>query len=145
MIIEVGNTNDAQEVVNKTFNVVKELNGFLRENCDILNPVITIQTSNPTSYNYCYIPSFGRYYYITNFTSLKNNIWEIHLKIDVLKTYANDIKNHSAIIERQSYKYNVYQNDNEFISLNYKKIVTKEFPTGFTKNGSIVLTVSGGD
>ena len=37
--------------------------------CNIINPEIKIATNaNPTGYNYCYIPTWGRYYWVKNWT-----------------------------------------------------------------------------
>ena len=47
-----------------------EYTGTLKDNCDILNPVVIFQAAGavdyfPASYNYAYIDAFERYYFIT--------------------------------------------------------------------------------
>ena len=59
---------------------------ILKEECGVINPVIVIQEiGNPSGYNYAYIPSFGRYYWIKEWTWVLGR-WEAELYTDVLAT-----------------------------------------------------------
>lgn len=52
------------------------------------------------NYNYAYIPDFNRYYFITNISSYRTNLWRIDMKVDVLMSYANEINNQNEFITR---------------------------------------------
>ena len=92
--------------------------GVLKDGASILDPVILIDSSLSSdiisNINYAYIAEFGRYYYITNIMSVTNQLWEIHMHVDVLMTYKTQIRNQSAIICRQEKKYNMLLDDGWF-------------------------------
>lgn len=68
-----------------------KLSGTLRENCQIENPEITMQT-DPRGFNYVYIPEFGRYYFITDITVLRENLFRVSMHVDVLMSFNSQIK-----------------------------------------------------
>lgn len=77
----------------------------IKENTSIINPVLIIQyndmTATPFNLNYCYIPSFKRYYWVKNWRN-DNALWYAELKVDVLSTYIETIENYSYYIVRSS-------------------------------------------
>lgn len=74
----------------------------LKGNCSIVNPVIVIKNiSNPTGYNYLYIPDFGRYYWVDNWT-WDLGVWSASCTVDALATYRNEIGNSTEYIVRAS-------------------------------------------
>lgn len=77
------------------------LSGTLREACDVLNPVIYCEISNPNIYNYCSIELFGnRSYFIKNFEYVNNKLVRFYLHVDVLQTYKDMILNLTPVISR---------------------------------------------
>ena len=73
---------------------------------DIINPVISLQrglggVNSPVQYNYCYIPDFGRYYFIENW-SWGNGLWSANCAVDVLATYKTHIGNMRAYVVRSA-------------------------------------------
>lgn len=75
--------------------------GVFRDEVDILNPIITIETDeNLTMYNYAQIEIFGRYYFIENVSVVNNNLWTLTLSVDVLYTYKDVIFESEGFIER---------------------------------------------
>ena len=80
-----------------------ELKGTLRENCNIINPILTIQNDDMSilNYNYIYIPLFRRYYYINTISTIVNKLYQVECKIDVLMSFKNDIKNLECVVVRQ--------------------------------------------
>ena len=54
---------------------------------DILNPVISLAAAQPPiTYNYAYIPDFGRYYVVKNW-ELVNDLWYVYMTCDVLTSW----------------------------------------------------------
>lgn len=92
--------------VNKSLTNGIELKGTLRENCNIINPILIIQNDDMSilNYNYIYIPLFKRYYYINTISTIVNKLYQIECKIDVLMSFKNDIKNLECVVVRQSNK-----------------------------------------
>lgn len=123
----------------------KEMSGELRNQTSVLNPSIRIESAdNISTYNYAYIPEFGRYYYISDITSVRTNCWIISLRCDVLMSYSAQIKALRPIIEREEIGQSSGLIDNDMpININ-KKVQKYYFPKGFTKDIQYVLTTSGG-
>ena len=71
--------------IGKSLNKAIEFNGYLRDESRVVNPVITVKAKNLSSYNYCYIPEFNRYYFIDELVSVKNDLWRVSLHVDVLE------------------------------------------------------------
>lgn len=73
---------------------------FARSAVDILNPVISLAASRPPiSYNYAYIPDFGRYYFVKSW-ELVNDLWFASLTCDVLASWKPAIGNSTLYITR---------------------------------------------
>lgn len=123
----------------------KQLSGELRSQTSVLNPSIRIESAeNIAGYNYCHISEFGRYYYITDITSVRTNVWEVSMRCDVLMSYSAQIKALRPIIERGEVGQSGGLVDNDLpININ-KKVQKFYFPNGFTKDIQYVLTTSGG-
>lgn len=132
-----------KERVTKTLSLEKSFSGTLREQTSVIDPVISIEsTDNLSQYNYMYIPDFGRYYYIRNVESVKNGLWRITGHVDVLMSFKSQILQNSGVIERQENKWNLYLPDPDFQTSNKTQIQTKKFPKGFG-NRSYILVISG--
>lgn len=82
----------------KTLPTGTTLQGLLRESYDRDNPVITVRASTVFDYNYCYVPVFGRYYFIERVEVQSNDTYRLTLTVDVLQTYSNTILESTAIL-----------------------------------------------
>lgn len=82
------------------------LYGAFRYETSITNMAITIQQEEFPKFNYVYIPIFNRYYYVTDITSIRQNLWEISLSIDVLMSYKDAIKSCNCFCDRNEFLYN---------------------------------------
>lgn len=78
----------------------------LKDNCSVHNPVL-ILANNPIQYNYAYISTWGKYYFVTDIISLANGLSEYHLKEDVLASNKIAIGSTKAMIEYSSSDYNI--------------------------------------
>lgn len=131
--------------LDKTLTSAFDLNGELKEDCSIIDPVIKVvaDVSSMASVNYMYIASFGRYYFINNVISINNEICEVHAHVDVLSTYKDEIRAQRAVVSRQEKKWNLYLNDGVFKTYQNPYIITKAFSSGFTSQ-HFVLSIAGG-
>lgn len=117
-----------------------------KDDSSVENPNVVISTGTDiTECNYMYIADLHRYYFIREIGVVRAGVYYIRGHVDVLSTYANEIKACNAIIARQENSYNMYLDDPEFKTLNKSQVVTKQFANGaFTKNMNYVLVVAGG-
>jgi len=77
----------------------------------MVNPKFKIYVGGNTfNANYCKIPKFNRYYYINNI-SYSEGYALIDCKVDVLTTYANEIKNSLISLARCEYGYDTKLHD----------------------------------
>lgn len=146
MTIKLYHNDSDKRTVNKTLTNEGSLAGAtIIDDTTILNPRLKVRDNGiiMVQYNYCYIADFKRYYYITNIT-VSNGYIIIDCKVDVLMSYANEIKALTCVIKRQQNLCNYYLDDEQYKAYEYSRIQTKEFPNGFTTN-SLLLTIAGGE
>lgn len=146
MNVQIQQTKSEKNRIGKTISTLYTASGALREGTSIINPVIRISGANIPSLknaNYMHIPDFNRYYFITDIKSIRNGLIEISGHVDVLQTYAGQIRNNRAIIKRNANSWNLYIEDGLFKTYANPHIFTKLFPSGF-KDPSFVLSVAGG-
>lgn len=145
MIITLMKNTDSEITVSKTPETVKTVTGVLRAPTSVVSPRITLSVdgATATACNYVHIPELGRYYYVTDCTSLNGGTWEFSLHVDVLKTYADEIREQTAVIERQEKTWNVYLNDPDFQIYANPQITTQPFPRPF-HDFQTVLLIAGG-
>ena len=95
-----------------------------------------------TGVNYASIADFGRDYFIKDIKSIYNNMWEISLHVDVLSTYASQIKACQAIVAKSASSYNLYLNDTNYKCYQNPRYYTRKFPYGFLpENNRLVLAL----
>lgn len=85
------NYNGYSNKLNKTLTGGDTLSGDFNINYDTSDTVIKLRISNDFNYNYCYIPSLERYYFVTVKEIYRNGIVLLSLHIDVLQTYKEKI------------------------------------------------------
>lgn len=77
----------------------------LKAPCGILNPRIRLDlgaSGNPAGYNYAYIASFNRYYWVREWTNI-GPVWEADLAVDVLASYKSAIGSANLYALRSAY------------------------------------------
>ena len=146
MTISFYNNVSEKEKIGKTLKNKKSLTGFLKQATSVINPIITIEIENPSQFNYCHIPQFPRYYFINDMINVRNNLWEIHMKVDVLESFKTQIKANKAIVEKSEQKAssNDYFNDGSTFyhdSREYNEIAM--FQRGFDTSPSYILITAG--
>ena len=124
------------------------MEGSLRSESSVIDPVIVVEKTNPAiqNYNYMYIEEFGRWYFITDIISKTTNMWEIHAHVDVLYTWGADIKKSKCVIDKTASQSdaNLYLDDGSFVMDSHKYNIAIPFATGFDTSGSYVLICAGG-
>lgn len=146
MIITFYNSLSERKVIKKMLTNALNLSGTLREATSVTNPIITVEsTSAIVSYNYCYIPEFSRYYFVIDVKSMRNNLWAVTLRVDVLMSFQNDILNTPAIIDHTTEQGTTnYMDSNIWHSLVKDKTDIINFSSGLSESGGYVLITAGG-
>lgn len=142
MLIELYKTSDDVNVVKKYLtNEISFENVTFHNEKGVTSGSLTLKSNiDLSSYNYMYIPKFNRYYFIT-VTLGTTNLYEISYKVDVLKSFYDNIKGLKCTIKRNEFAKNGYVIDERYTALAYKKVVTKTFPNGLNNDSIILLTV----
>ncbi|MBR2553706.1 MAG: hypothetical protein IKE94_02480 [Aeriscardovia sp.] len=85
-----------------------ELSCLVKTPSSVIDPVLEIKKTGSLEvfdYNYCYIPDWRRYYFITNCT-FNMGLWLVNCTVDVLASYKNSIKASSQYLIRSAQVYN---------------------------------------
>lgn len=110
----------------------------LKAPCNIIDPEIKIATqSDPTGYNYCYLPTFSRYYWVKNWT-YSDGLWNASLTVDTLASYRDQIGYSTEYVVRSSAKFDGTISDGLYPATAEVRSVTSAFQGGFSE------TISGG-
>ena len=133
-----------KEKIGKSLSSGLTLSGNLRDECSITSPSILVESTSLVDYNYCYIPEFKRYYFISDIVSVRNNLWRVSLKCDVLESFKSDILNSSCIVNKQqnqSYSNNI--DDGSYINRVDNFIEIANYQNGFNADGEFILLTAG--
>lgn len=104
MVVSFYKTTDDRRVLSKTLTDQTDLTCELYDTCNVLKPSLLIEY-NATIFtmNYCYIPLFGRYYFVDNITSDAGERIVIECSVDVLQTYNSSIENLNVTVTRNEF------------------------------------------
>lgn len=145
MDITLYKTTSERERITKTLTDGTTLHGSLKAECSVISPKVLIEAVNPTSYNYCYIPDFGRYYHISEFVSVRTNLWLMSCDVDVLMSYANAILALNVVIKDNSVgDIETYMQGKPWQATVKTKTDVVTFPSGLLDSGEYILITSGG-
>lgn len=89
--------NGKPNEVNKTLQANEEYTGVLNATFNVLTPVVRFRTRTPVSFNYVFIESLNRYYFVSELNQ-DGNICTVRLRVDVLQTYKEKILASSATL-----------------------------------------------
>lgn len=136
-IILYQNKSDKRALTKTLENALTVENVLLLDGNDsILSPKLILSGVNVANYNYVYIPDFGRYYFITSIDVVDTRRYRISCDVDVLMSFADDIKNLSVISTHAQSNFNRYLPDNIPVSAR-RNIIVKEFSQGEINSGNI--------
>lgn len=137
-------SNSEKNRVTKDITDIITVTGVLKNETSIIDPVIIISGDllGLSLCNYMTIPTFNRSYFVNNITSIRNGVVQFSCHVDVLSSFAEQIKSNTAIIHRQENKWNLYLNDGSFRIYQNPNVLTKAFPSGFSTQ-EFVLAIAG--
>lgn len=105
----------------------------LKAPCNIIDPEIKIATqSDPTGFNYCFLPAFSRYYWIKNW-AYSDGLWNASLTVDTLASYRDQIGSATEYVVRSSAKYDGTISDGLYPATAKVQSVTTSFQGGFAE------------
>lgn len=136
------NSEDNRVTKDLTQLTTPPLTGTLREASSVLHPSVLIAGEAPAATcNYMYIAEFGRYYFVTDIVTVRNGLYMISGRVDVLMTYDAQIRAHKAIVKRQENDWNLYLDDGAFKVYSDPDTQVLNFPAGFSPTPTYVLMV----
>jgi hypothetical protein len=145
MVIELYVCVDERNKLFKTLTDNVIFSGSLRGESSVVNPSFIVETDNPSQYNYCFIPDFNRYYFISNITNIRTNLWRIDCNVDVLMSFQTQIANLDIIAEQSTAPdEESYMQGEMWQSTVKTKTDIINFPNGLLENGEYILITSGG-
>lgn len=132
--------------INKALSAARQLSCTLKGGSDVLRPQIEIIGAGISSYNYMYIPFFGRYYFIEDIENLRENLWRVTGRVDVLQTYASQILNNRAVIRNSTTEgaNNYLTGSGQWVRNVKDKTDIITFSNGLLDTGEYILITAGG-
>ena len=144
--VSIGTCASEKRALDKSFSAVTTATGTLRNESNVVNPSILVEVGVGTiaTCNYMEIPTFGRKYYITDMTSMGDNLTLVSGHCDVLSTYATGIRQNTAIVARSATQgnWNLLMTDNQIKLNNRKKIIVRKGFTAFPKNQFSMILIT---
>ncbi|MBR6402936.1 MAG: hypothetical protein IKS48_06085 [Eubacterium sp.] len=150
---------DAKSGGNYIYLTPKAINGATditinyKDDTDLINPVFTFAANKriQNNINYLFVQEMHRWYYVDDITYSQHMI-ELHCTVDVLTSFAAEIKEQYAIVIRQQENYNMYLTDDKIRTDAQSRILTYPFRGGFgttlqsgtVKNCSYIFAINGG-
>lgn len=140
------NSSDPRKV-RKSLTTVKTISDCqITDNCEIETPYLQFEMfSGFEGVNYCYIPKFGRYYYVQP-EAINGNIITVSCKVDVLMSFYSSFQNSKCIAKRSSSKYNPMLVDDCLPFAPTSTFIRRKTQAKFTPSssgGCYILTVGG--
>lgn len=130
-------TGDPKRVT-KDLTLIASKSCELKGDCSIHSPVLIVKGDAATYAlcNYLYIPSFKRYYWVSEVVSIPGGMLRVTCgKCDVLSSAWGYIRDLDAVIDRQQDAWNLYLNDGTFQAQANDLVQTKEFTLAAGEHG----------
>lgn len=131
--------------VNKNLQANEEYTGVLNATFNVLTPVVRFRTRTPVSFNYVFIESLNRYYFVSELNQ-DGDICTVRLRVDVLQTYKEKILASSATLTKGENVNKYLSNHSNVVDVrpNIRKL---DFPNKelINETGSIIMITIKGD
>ena len=153
-VIVLLHNKSEKNVIGKTFTSGTgsrlKIEGNTFFNQSILSPVFIIPATEVYTYNYAYVPTLHRYYFITDIVALENNMLEVHMQVDPLQSFKTEILACKAICSRSEWRNNYLINDGAMMVKQPQIVKTIQFVKGKQKfsflrgeAGFVIVVASG--
>ena len=134
--------------VDKTLTAVSTYsNAVIVGDMSIHTPTISLQLDSFTdviNFNYIYIPELRRYYYVVDSTIREDGFVQLQCKVDVLKSFKNDILGSTQYIDRQQNKCTYQLPDGMYNIKSNRNLTIKNFGNVIIEpNANFLLQTSG--
>lgn len=134
--------------VDKTLTAVSTYsNAVIVGDMSIHTPTISLQLDSFTdviNFNYIYIPELRRYYYVVDSTIREDGFVQLQCKVDVLKSFKNDILASTQYIDRQQNKCTYQLPDGMYNIKSNRNLTIKNFGNVIIEpNANFLLQTSG--
>ena len=130
--------------VNKTLQENEEYTGVLNATFNVLSPVVRFRTRTPVTFNYVYIESLNRYYFVSELNQ-DGDICTVRLRVDVLQTYKEKILASTATLTKGTNVNKYLSNRSNVVDVR-PKFRKLDFPNKelINETGSIIMvTIKG--
>ena len=113
MIINLCETKDGDNVINKDFKIIKELDINIRNNFNFNSPIliIKIEENNLLDCNYLTIPDFNLKYFIREINNKFGRVYDLVCELDLLETY-------KEVIMGSKYEYLRQIKNGDYVNIN---------------------------
>lgn len=146
MTCDLYSTKSENNVLSKTLNEIKKnIAVKLKNDTSIIRPTFILSNDNINfkELNYLYCEDFGRYYYVDNIILLKGGLLEIECHVDVLMSFADDIKNASVLVLNSETNANTYLPSNVWRNDVRETTEILNFQNGFSNEPQFILITAG--
>lgn len=148
MKIYLYSNSSAVNEVNKVLTLLKETECTVKTPFSLESPVFRLvcpPMDVVSRCNYFYIPEMHRYFHVTSRTVQSGSCLEIGGKTDGLMSFASEVKNVVAMIERQEFVFNDYEVDSN-LPIRTESIVDVETKSKVGEDNYFVyITCTGGE
>ena len=134
--------NSSERVcLTKNTTTILAVEAYLKDDTSIIDPVFIIEADLAaiSEVNYLTVDAFRRSYFVLNMISLTNNLVELNCHVDVLSSFASEIKANKGIVYRQENEWNLYLNDGVIQAYQNPIVTTQTFPKGFTEQNYVLV------
>lgn len=146
MTIQLCNTADENNVINKTIASIDTVNATIKGDSSIINPTLILEYKTPLiGVNYVYVPDWNRYYFVKDILVETGGRYEIDLSVDVLQSFKEQILKCGVILsDTEQTGINNYLPSESFVVNCKHKTDIVNFSNGLLDNGEYILITAGG-
>ena len=110
---QFGTCTDDKRKITKSFSSTITASASVYGDISILSPRLLVEyNSGIFSCNYCYIPEYNRYYYITNVNLSSGDRMIVSCSVDPLMSFSSEILSLNVTVTRQEYADDNFLPDN---------------------------------
>lgn len=144
MVINTYVCNDDNNVVVKNLTDESTLDNVkLKDATELMSPELVLKSDDYPTFNYCYLPKFNRYYFVTNITATPNKIFRIALDVDVLMSFKDDILTSKGYVSKTTDANPMY-NGSQYGSLVNKQVNVYNSDVTLPDTTTEILVTAGG-